>query len=237
MSYWDNREQFLSRFPGEFGLVNWFERVNNLFNHPMGTFIACGTWSDPSLASLTIVNSGVTRTLPYDPYFYNYSLCAWSVALWHSIGRDDWDMLIALDTDCLIGAIDLNSLFTDFEAHDEEVMSGAWSGFIGGPMIVFKRSGVIRWLNGRLRANLIEPHAGPKPLLPEEEMTLIFKDRWYNPWTDFPELRQDWPENKEADSVNEEVMKWPMVRKPHPAVINAYKRECSSKTIPVLRYR
>lgn len=239
MSHFDTPEDCVSRCEGPFGLNAWLDLTTRLFS-PVDSFIACGTWSDPMflygrLAKVHIVNAGIERTHPHGCQFWNYSLCSWQAAFTYALGRHDWDLLVILDTDCLVGAVDFDSLFREFMDRSEEVLSPSWCGcWIGGPLCAFKRSGVSRWLNGRLRPNLIHPDSkGPAPMLPEEEMTRIYDGRWMNPWPHIDGMRQDYGEQAEAENTNEQAMTWPFVRKPHPAIIERYLTEKSPGATPV----
>lgn len=238
MSHWDNPEECVQRCIGIFGLDLWLARIGYLFD-PVCVIVACGTYSDPiyassPVASVKIINAGIKRTFPHDCRWWNYSLCAWQAGLAYAMDQSDWDLLVVLDTDCLVGAVDFDMLLRDFMKRPDEVLSPAWCGcWIGGPFLAFKRHGISRWLNSRLRANLISPNSGPEPMLPEEEMTRIFEGRWWNPWPQINSCRQDYGEEAEAQNTNGQAMTWPFLRKPHPAIIDRYIAEQSSAALPV----
>lgn len=239
MSSWDNQSECDAKIEGQFGLATWLQ-ISELLFRPVGSFIACGTWSDPKycyMPRVEVINAGIERTHQHECRYWNYSLCSWQAAFTYAMGRYDWDLCVILDTDCLVGAVNFDALFREFMARPEEILTGAWCGvWPGGPLCAFKRSGVSRWLNGRLRANLIHPNTrGPEPMLPEEEMARIFEGRWWNPWANIEGMRQDYGEQAEAQDTNEQAMTWPMVRKPHPSIISRYLTENTSRAIPLKR--
>lgn len=239
MSHWNNAEEFQSRLLGPLGLYAWCGRVNYAFS-PVERWIACGTFSDPVLAGdlpVSVLNHGTETTLPYDCIWWNYSLCSWEIGYQTALARHDWDLLVNLDTDALLGDIDLDSIMREFLERPEELMTGAWCGSLaGGCLQAIKRSGVRRWLENRKRKNLITPNSQAMPLLPEHEATEIFKGLWWNPWPHIPDMRQDYGEQAAATLLDDEVMTFPMVRKPSPAVIDRWLQENSPQIKPVRYY-
>lgn len=248
-SHWNTLEEFAFKASGPFGLDNWLKESNRLFS-PIVNIIACGTWSDPGVArkhwgtemGIQIINSGTEYYGPYDVIWSHYALAAHMAGFYHALNRNDWDLLVQIDNDMLIGDVDFDSLLREFLSRPEEVLSPAWCGcWPGGPFWAWKREGLSRFVNWRTRANFIDPDSRvqyqrklERPHLSEEEMFHVMKGRWWNPWPNIPSCRQDFGQNPDANLLNETVMSWPFVRLPHPDVIGRYMREQSAKTKPVI---
>jgi len=240
-SWWDNPLEASQRGDGMYGLKAWYARVQQ-FLGPCECFIACGTWSDPAYSPLSswvqIINSGVTRTKPYEVVWWNYAGCAMTAALAYALNRNDWDLLICLDTDVLIGAVDFPALLTEFVSRPELMLNQDWHGRPGGSFIVLKREGASLYQHGRLRGNLVEKpdtlkYPDWEPILIEDEWGLIFKDRWWSPWPQFKTMRQDYGQDAEKYVKPEETMQWPFVRLPHPKIIDDYLKFNTSRAKPL----
>jgi hypothetical protein len=145
-SHWDDEEQ--SHRPEIvdelFGLNAWHKRTSYLFK-PIHSFVACGTWSDPALSpldpSVSIVNSGIGIGIPYNYMRYQYWMAAFTAASAYILNRNDWDLLLFLDTDSLVGAVDFKSLLTQFMGREELILSNSWSATPSGPFFALKREG------------------------------------------------------------------------------------------------
>ncbi len=225
-TFWHSREDADSKRDGLFGLQACRDRIVT-FLRPVEYFLACGTWSEPLWSPLSItvpvINSGVDYTKPYDHWHWQYDACAYMAAMAYALNRRDWDLLVALDNDVLIGDVNFDALLREFMQRPEEFLTPDWHGRPGGPFHAIKRSGAVRWLHMRRRANLIEPAPGdPLPLLIEDELGVIFAGRWWNPWPHLPTMRQDYglhnprPEREPLDQ------RWPFVRCPHPDIVQEF---------------
>lgn len=233
MAYWDSQEHAESQ---RAALAACEARVLKYFR-PVQYFLASGTWSDPAFAPIwpiDVVNAGAPKTKPNSP-FWNYAACAITAAFAHALTwrEDQWDLLVCHDTDVLIGAVDFDALFREFLARQELLLSDDWHGRPGS-LIAIKREGVARYQHGRLRPNLMERVEDTEPMLIEDELGIIFKGLYWNPWPQFPTLRQDYglefavPEREPLEKA------WPLVRLPHVSIINEYIETQTSKARPVL---
>ena len=210
-----------------FGLCKWHERVRWLFG-PIEVFLACGTWSDPQWSPIPVVNSGVDYTKPYNPGRWSYAGCAQLAAHAYLMNRRDWDLAVQLDYDCLVGAVDFEQLRVDFCNRPDVVLTPSWFGKPGGPLIIFKREGILRWLHHRRRANLVEDNL-PVPMELEDEMREIFDGAWWNPWPNNDNQRYE-------DGVKDDAaFNWQFVRSPSMTMRERYVAEQTSKTKPFLR--
>ncbi len=222
---WRDAAEAQAKGEGLFGLREWLERTTYLFS-PAFSFVACGTWSDPDFsplpASVPIVNSGVEFTRVYDHFYWMYDACAYTAALAYVLNRRDWDLLVTLDNDVLVGDVDFQALLTEFMGRPETYLTPAWCRRPGGPFIALKREGAVRWQHMRRRANLIEEPTDPPPLLIEEELGAIFKGRWWNPWPEIATMRQDYGEDDPRPTREPLDQNWPFVRLPDPAIIGEY---------------
>ena len=234
MAYWDSQEHADAQREA---LQACEARVMKYFR-PIDYFLASGTWSDPDfnpLWSMHIVNAGAPKTKPNDPW-WNYAACAITAAFAYALNRNDWDLLVCHDTDCLIGAVDFNALFREFLDRPELLLSDDWNGRPGS-LIALKREGVARYQHQRLRPNLMDRVEGePDPMLIEDELGLIFKGAWLNPWPQFPTLRQDWGQDSATYVGEREPLEkaWPFVRMPNPSIVEEYTRTQTSQAKPVL---
>ena len=239
MSYWDDEVQ--AQKAGEL-LLPWKKTVDKWLK-PVHRFVSCGTWSEPSLsplgADVPIINAGAVKDRPYDVIWHNYSGCAYGAAFHYALTMNYWDLIAILDTETLIGNVDFDAVLNEFLKRPEIHLNQDWHGRPGGPLQVWKREGLSRWLNYRQRANFIpkpEPVEGVEPeppMLLEDEMGIIYKDLWWNPWPEFPTLRQDCGEDSEKYVTPEETLKWPFIRKPHPSIVERYLAEQTPLARPV----
>ena len=218
MAYWDSQEHAEAQTSV---LEECAYRVRNYF-HPVDYFLSSGTFSDPEFRPIKprVVNAGAPKTKPNDPW-WNYAACAITAAFSHALNRDDWDLLVEHGTDVLVGALDFDALFREFLSRPELLLSESWHGRPGS-LIALKREGVARYQHGRLRPNLVEFSHTTEQLLIEDELGVIFDGAWWNPWPQFPTLRQDFglefavPEREPLEQA------WPLVRMPNPAIVAEY---------------
>lgn len=208
------------------GLSKWLDRVRWLFN-PVDVFLACGTWSEPKWSPITVVNSGVDFTVPYHVGRWTYAGCAQTAAHAYLLNRRDWDLAVELDYDCLIGAVDFQDVMRQFLERPDLMMTPSWFGKPGGPFIMFKREGILRWMHQRKRADLIDD-SKPDGLLLEDEFGEIFSGRWFNPWPDNVNQRY------ENGVTDDEARHWPFVRGPSATMIERYVKEETSQAKPLL---
>lgn len=237
-SFWDDAEDARKKGEGPFGLKSWRERIQHYFS-PDHIFIAAGTWSDPKFSPLPyevpVINSGVEKIGDYDPWYNQYSACAYTAAYAYALNIPGWDICINLDNEILVGAVDFDSLLTEFMQREEELLEADWHGRPGG-MMFLKRKGASRFLHERRRANIIENRSGQKPMLVEDEIGEIFKGRWWNPWPHIQSIRQDFKRHpQDAQKRIPEVFDWPFVSEPHPQIVERYIEEQQSKSKPLTK--
>src|SRR5687767_7231656 len=102
----------------------WKERMEYLFR-PIGMFWASGTWSDPAhnpVPEILVVNAGCQFDRPYEGERRHYGKAAFSAAIAYALNRNDWDLLVAMDTDSLFGDIDIDSLLREFLSRQEVML-------------------------------------------------------------------------------------------------------------------
>jgi len=240
MSHWNDAADAQAKGDGLFGLRSWHERVTRYLS-PTHCFVACGTWSEPSLSplppSVPIINAGIQSDAPYDVHYNQLSLCAMTAAMAYALNHaKEWDLLALLDTDALIGAVDFDALIREFQQRTEIMLAQSWWDGIGGPLYVWKLIGAIRMQHHRLRANIIarpDDDKAPKPLLPEEEMAAIYRGLWWNPFPEFRTLRQDYG-GIDPFKDNIAVLKWPFIRLPDPAIVEEYTRTQTALAKPLV---
>lgn len=245
-SYWNTQEEFDARYEGRwinrvdprtqniayqlnpeykglFGLQEWNWRVSSLFR-PRHTIIACGTWSPPEYSRfgrlVEIVNAGVNPDRPHSGH-WQYMGCAFTALMASLCNHRDWDLLIFFDSDVLSGNVDWNALIREFMQRPEEVFGPKWydrhCDFLG-----WKPAACARFLHQRLRANLSD---NPNEMWIDDELDKMFRGRAWNPWPDTKCIRQDYAHDPNAHKLNEEAMQWPLLRLPHPAIIDRYLTE------------
>lgn len=242
-SHWNTPEEFHHRIVGPYGLQAWIQRSEYLFS-PDVHIIACGTWSDPEFAHkawpadygvwVEVVNSGTEWYGAYDVLWKHYALAATVAGFYFCLNIPDWDLVVHLDNDVLVGDVNFDSLLREFMKRPQEVLSPAWAGCPGGPFFAWKRAGLSRFVNYRARSNFYEQPIRPVPPMAEMEYGKVMAGRWWNPWPHLPSCRQDHPQEPLAAHLNEQVMSWPFVRLPHPDIVDKYLLSEGMKTKPVL---
>ena len=219
---------------GLFGLRAWHERVTK-FLAPTHCFVACGTWSEPSLSPIPVptVNAGIPIGTDNNVWYSQLSMCAQAAAFAYALNRrNEWDLLALLDTDALIGAMDFDALIKEFLTREEILLAQSYGDGIGGPFFVWKHTGAVRLLHGRLRSSFV-PVSKKKPQLPEEELRDLYNGVWWNSHPQFTTLRQDYGQTDPVRD-NAAVLKWPMVRLPDPVIIDEYTRTQTPLAKPLI---
>lgn len=218
-----------------FGLEAWENRIDYLFK-PFHKFLACGTWSDPKLSPLgshvEVVNAGIPVGIEYNRHRYQYAMAAFTSAMAYLLNRDDWDFVVYLDTDCLVGAVDFPSLFDEFEKRQEIVTTNSWCNTPSGPFALFKREACVRFLHHRIQGNCVLNNSSKDLTLAEFEIEKIFRGGWWNPWPQIESVRQDYSP-KVNDPNPMAFMNCPFVRRPHPLLIEEYQSTQWSKVVPL----
>jgi hypothetical protein len=200
--------------------------------YPVHTVIACGTWSDPSFSRfgrmVEIVNAGVSRDQPHSNH-WQYMACAFTALCAHLCNHRNWDVLIFLEPDLLVGAVDWDALLCEFMSRPEEVFGPAWyerhCDFIG-----WKPAAVRRFLHSRLRPNLTEDES---VMWLDDEWATMFSGRAWNPWPACPTIRRDHGHEGGPAVRDEDTLLWPFVRLPHPDWVARYEAECSVLAKPL----
>lgn len=213
-SYWHDANHALSKAES---LRDWHARMLHYFE-PSYFFISCGTYSDPEFNPLeddaVIVNSGMKLTKPYDVHYQHYSMCAFSAACWHAVSLPfQWDLMLTLDTDTIVGNVDFDSLLREFMDRPEILLSTRWMGLVDFGFSAWKREAAVRYLHYRRRPNIVEDKPGPLPLLQEEENQLIYAGLDWNPWPDVRSIRQDYGYRLDPPP-DAEAANWPFIRFP-----------------------
>jgi len=240
MTWWTDAADASRKGDEWLGLRTWHERVQRYFK-PAHCFLACGTWSEPRFSPLpldvVVVNAGLPLGTPYDIYYTQLSGCGFTAAMAYALNRRDaWDLLVFLDTDVLVGAVDFDALTRDFMGRDEVLLGQGWWNGIGGPLYMWKPAGAVKLLHSRVRANLLPVPANadaPKPMLMEDELAAIYAGCWWNPWPDNKRaMRQDYG-LIDPERDNAVVLKWPFVSRPDPAIAEEYERTQTVLAKPV----
>lgn len=218
-------------YRGKFGLRQWYSR-NYQFFHPQHAVIACGTWSDPNLSRfgqlVTVVNAGVEPDRPHSNH-WQYMGCAFTALMAYMCNRRDWDLLAFIDTDLLLGAVNWDELVHTFMDRPELVLGPRWYDR-HCDFILWKRAAVVKYLHSRIRPNLSDDTS---LMWIDDELHRMFAGQAWNPWPTCHSIRQDHPHLASPRVPNDEVMNWPMVRLPDPAIIDRYEAECTALATPV----
>lgn len=236
-SYWDNvghaKRPELSH--PIFGLHAWYSRVQYLFS-PYHTFIACGTESLPEYSPLgdlvPVINAGIPVGKAYDRSQHQYWSCAATAAMAYALNKPDWEVMVFLDTDALVGDVNFKTLLKEFLRRPEIIMTASWCGCPSGPLFALKRAGAIRFLHQRCQGNIALRGVNPELILAEEELLKLYSDSWWNPWPNCGNVRQDFSVNPNDPSPLRSLH-WPFIRQPHPDVIKPYLDTQWSRVTPV----
>jgi len=227
MDYW-NDEAHANRRNGKWdSLQEWATRMEHFFS-PMELFLSSGTWSDPKwnpVPYVKVVNAGAPNDKPYDFHCNHYGCCALAAAAFYALNRNDWDYLVFLDTDSLIGDVNLPALFAEFGQRPETILAPGWLGGVGGPFVVWKRAGVCTLAHKRLYPNI---SVTPRPQIWERECRDMFGKDWWNPWPQHSTL-----DMRHDSGGNPTFQDWPFVMHPHEHLISEYLANKTVKAIPL----
>lgn len=224
---------FQAAYNGRFGLRRWHREVHRWFK-PFHCFIACGTWSDPAFnrfgQMVRVVNAGVEPDRPCTSE-WNYPMCAFTAAMAYVLDRRDWDLLIHLPDDVLVGAVNWPELIGEFQRRPEEVLSTRWYDRFDW-FIAMKRAGAARLLHMRQQGNLND-RLQPGWQFPEDELSAIMRGKWWCPWPHIVTIRRDFGHASSPAIDDEDTLRWPFVRLPNPAYVERYEKEQSSQGVPL----
>lgn len=213
MSWWDNLNDF-NNIRKELNF--WKYSVESYLN-PVGKFIACGTYSDPQISDLgvPIVNAHVKKTLPHDPYFWNYALCAETAGMYYALFNYDFDILAQVCSDSIINS-NVLALCEEFMARPETVMAPRWWYGIEDAFVFYKKDAVVKYLNTNNIRHLTAPGSEPQPESSEYVKAAMFGEEWWKIW---PE-RENW--RMEGSLPSEPVItnNWPFVIRPTTRVVD-----------------
>ncbi len=234
-SWWNDEAEADKQAAGQFGLTAWHANVVRYFS-PTHCYVACGTWSAPAQsplpAAVTIINAGLPHNVHYDRLYNQLREAAVTAGTAYALNHsNDWDLLVFLDTDILVGAVDFDALLKEFVKRPEILLAQSWWDGIGGPFYVWKRAGAIHYLHGNTYPNIIDPSEPPPPL-GEVRWAKLYAGKWWNPWPQFRTLRQDFG-GVDPFRDNAKVLTWPFVRSPDPAIVEEYQRTQTSLAKPV----
>lgn len=235
-AHWNNAEEARQIGEGPLGLIEWERRVRYFFS-PRHVFIACGTYSDPALSPLgpevPIINSGIEQNAgKYCFYYRQYWCCAATAAMAYALNRRDWDLMVLLCHDTLVGSVDFDSLLREFLTRKEIILTNRWCDCPGGPFLAMKREAASIYLHQRKRANII-PETEPLPMIGEWEMKLMFggshEGRWWDAWPEVGDVRQRFRDTPDALRA----LDWPFIDQPDPKLIEIFLKEQSIRAKPV----
>lgn len=227
LEYWKD-EQHAKRYEGQWcSLAEWKRRMEYFFN-PIDLFIASGTWSEPVFCPIPVrvVNAGAPNDKPYDYFCNHYGCCAFSAGLFYALDRNDWDYLVVLDTDALVGAVNFPELFHEFAERPQTVMAPGWNKGIGGPFMAWKRAGASKLAHQRLYPNISEKK---RPMIWENECREIYGEDWWNPWPQHNTL-----DMRHDSGANPILQDWPFVSRPKPEFIKEYLKVKTSMAVRLL---
>lgn len=200
---------------------------------PFETFIASGSWSEPSACPIpsVVVNAGLPFDRPYYGQKHHYGIAAFTAAMAYACNRNDWDFLVTLDTEALIGDVNLPELFQQFSESNAILMSPGYFPYIGGPFMAWKRAGALRLLHNRQLSNLRDEDEPDREVIWEEECHRIYRGgRWWNPW---PNIECMLGSHYQSDCLKPIRENWPFVGQHIAGTAEPYAAQCSTKLIPL----
>lgn len=227
--YWHTPEMARSK---ALEYQHWKERMKAF--KPFDLFIACGSWSDPCdcpVEGVTVVNSGLPFTKPYEGHKHHYGIAAFTAAMAYACNRNDWDYLVVFDSDSLIGAANLPDVFSRFSESPAVLMAPAYCGFIGGPFMAWKRDGALRLLHNRKLSNLRDDDEPGREMIWEHECWEIYRGgRWFNPWPNIEFMLEFTARQDPQRPIRED---WPFLGQPADGSPGPYSEQCSPRLIPL----
>lgn len=213
-TWWDNPEQARARHRE---LTLWLAHVRQLIDID-DFFVVSATPAAETPDSWK--QNLVQGEQPFDhPYTMcrSYGLYANSLGLAYALTHYRCDLIMMMSLDCVCGH-DLRPLAEQFMASDKLIMASNWAAWIDDNFYLMKRAGIPVFLNNRKRANFITPEMDARRvILGEQEMEMIFRDRWWNPWPVKNHCRLD---SADWKGVNEEkvIQKWPILIRANPSL-------------------
>lgn len=228
LTYWYTEAEAASK---KAELETWYASISHSIK-PNFVWLVSGTYSDPAhspVPYIPLINTGIEKTHGNDFLYWSYANLAHTHGIYNALLNTNCDICAQISTDSVIN-IDLRPILEEFFERPELVMAPAWNRWIEDAAIFYKRSGMLKYISSRKRPILVKPDTIPAPLKTEEEALEIFDGLWWNPWPEYPLMRQEHGyAQRYPDSFtmfpSEEVIakKWPIVIRPAPDIIERAK--------------
>lgn len=214
-SHWSSPDEAMRLKPE---LEAWQRRAREFFG-PMRVVIgtgSAGTSATSPLPGAVVVQSYAPPNLHHDPAFCDYWSCAFSAGCFAAMQLYGWNLMVVMEPDVIIGEFDRN-LLSQFAARAEILMAPHWRGQVETNFMVLKPEGVARYIHFRVRPNINLTNK-PAPI-GEEELAMIFRGRWWNPWPS-RQIRQDFAYPDERPDTD--MRGSPLIRLPSPTLREHY---------------
>ena len=234
-NFWDSQEHSIKRAAlGQWnGLDTWASHMKYLFG-AFKLYQSCGTWSDPAwnaVPEIEVINAGIPNEnrKPYFGQRWHYAMAAWTSGFVHILNRNDWDLVVFCDPDFLMLGMDCDRIVKEFWRRDELICAPSYGEFgLGGPLMIYKRWGMIKNVHSRRQATLLFDSTIPDLIEIEQELRQIFHGEWWNPWPDISLMFQN---NYASD---DHARRWPMVIRPSENLVQEYLQGKLNKPNPYI---
>lgn len=215
LTYWYTEAEAKSK---KKELEAWERSIRRSIN-PDYMWLVSGTYSDPAfnpVPHVPLINTGIKKTHGNDFLYWSYANLAHTLGIYNALLNTDCDLCAQFSTDSIIN-IDYKPFLDAFMNRPELVMAPGWCGNIEDAAIFYKREGLLEYTSKRRRPILVEPGTQPPPLMTEQEALEIFKGKWWNPWPEHCNFRQEYRYAQTKPSNL--CASWPIVIRPAPDII------------------
>jgi len=203
-------------------LADWDARAYTAFDHKPDMFLV--ERSDKTCQcpiDCEIIYAGIPDSKPYHAKDWSYGVAAFHAGLHYAMQRP-FDVLVHLFTDAILG-VPLEDICREFTDRPETMAGPVWGNRPDTHLILMKRQAVIDILYSIPFVPLCKTSGNA--LYYEDAISLIFADKFWNPWPDIMTIRQEINTPEIYKGTDEETIKsWPLLTNASPQLMAAYRQ-------------
>ena len=201
-------------------LIDWRARSRAAFDEPPQMFLADSAMPNNLLpVDCPMIFANVPDTKPYDPNYWTYASVAADVAFSH-VMQQEFDLCVINAADAILG-VSIHDIADEFMKRPEVICGPGWFGNPDTHILLLKREAVIDILYSTPFTPLCK--VGRNGVGWEEWLTIVFCNRWWNPWPEIQTVRQSWYHPPVGTDIESEIMKWPILCDTNPVMAERYR--------------